>query len=102
LEGEKITTNFVDRMSAGNRCTYQQEIPILPSSPVKHQHLNALAARAPTVLPSISHPTFLFEHYDIAAALNDYDDGSDAPMEPKELTWKKVKPYVRFFSSFFL
>jgi hypothetical protein len=93
-ENEDITT-FVDRVSVDRWRTYQKEVLVVPPSPIKKMTKERLDSelQAQSFLnhsPTDSCPTFEFERYDVAAAVNKYGDEP----EPEDITPRKPK-YVQ-------
>ncbi|KAJ7731027.1 hypothetical protein B0H16DRAFT_1773254 [Mycena metata] len=80
-EDEELPT-FVDRVSQDGRRKNRQQIDLEPSSPIKCARLDALATQIPTVDPP-AEPLlpfeFTYERYDVGAALDNFDNDTDAP-----------------------
>jgi hypothetical protein len=102
-EEEDITT-FVDRVSDDRRRTYRTEVPVAPPSPIKKitrqrldDELKAQSSSDPT--PHEPSSAFNYERYDVAAAVNDYENEPDP--EPIPCQPKFIQPTVRGEIPFF-
>lgn len=102
-EEEEITT-FVDRVSDDRRRTYRTEVLVAPPSPIKKitkQRLDdELKAQSSNHTPHEACSPFDYERYDVAAAVNDYENGPEPDPIPRKS--KFIQPTVRGDINFFI